>query len=81
MTDIDEDKDVGKVLQEKLINAITRELESGNASAGALEVARKFLKDNGVSSFSTGLENPLERLGHSLKALPFVKPDVDPKAM
>lgn len=61
-----------KDLQNKLHQVLTEELlarvESGNATSAELNVARQFLKDNGIDG-TIEQSNPLANLA---KVLPFV---------
>jgi hypothetical protein len=67
------DRDSSRELQEALVNAMKDQLASEDCPASTLEVVRKLLKDNQVSTFGTGLEEPMEQLGNNLTALPFLR--------
>jgi hypothetical protein len=52
---------------EELAKELLRRIKSGEASATDLNVARQFLKDNGIEALPTA-HNPL---GNLLEGLPF----------
>ena len=52
-------------LHEELANQLLTEVQSGETSASILNVARQFLKDNGVDGVPTQ-GNPLDNLIHAL---------------
>tara|TARA_R110002153_G_scaffold196723_6_gene350120 strand:- start:336 stop:566 length:231 start_codon:yes stop_codon:yes gene_type:complete len=52
-------------LHQELANQLLTEVQSGETSASILNVARQFLKDNGVDGVPTQ-GNPLDNLIHAL---------------
>lgn len=72
--------DLGAELHQAMARALLDRIRSGDASAAELEVARKLLKDNGVSSFTAGDDSQLDAIGRHLKALPFVSDGQNPRA-
>jgi len=67
------DKELLNRLHSKLIEILIDKIQSGEASAGDLGVARQFLKDNGVDISAKDSE-PLMRLN---RVLPFNQTDSD----
>lgn len=70
---MNDDKDLLNRLHSKLIEILIYKIQSGEASAGDLGVARQFLKDNGVDISAKDSE-PLMRLN---RVLPFNQQDSD----
>lgn len=58
--------DVAHKLHEKLVEALLARLESGEATPADLNVARQFLKDNGVDYLLTKQDTPMHKLAESL---------------
>jgi hypothetical protein len=66
--------DTASILHRALAEDLISRIQSGTATAAELNVARQFLKDNGVDSLLTEAEQPVLRLA---SVVPFQDPDVD----
>lgn len=66
--------DTASILHRALAEDLIARIQSGTATAAELNVARQFLKDNGVDSLLTEAEQPLLRLA---SVVPFQDPEVD----
>jgi len=69
--------ETASILHRALAEDLITRIQSGNATAAELNVARQFLKDNGVDSLLTEAEQPVLRLA---AIVPFQDPDLEEPA-